>query len=145
MQTRQPRERSSGDREAAGGNWGASGVGSEATGGKRRPAGRKSRDEVRQQKKDEGVRLSFFLGGGKRGPAREWLKALARLSVFASVLRSMKSVGRGFGRWGWGRSREGPRRYILVGGPPGCAGPEQRRPLAGSRGVFNGDSASQPG
>lgn len=66
-------------------------------------------------------------------------------AVSIAALR-MKSVGRGFwalGLWGWGRSREGPRRYILVGGPPGCAGPEQRRPLAGSRGGFDGDRAAQ--
>lgn len=55
----------------------------------------------------------------------------------------MKSVGRGSGRWGWGRSREGPRRYILVGGPPGCAGPQQRRPLAGSRGVLTGTAQAR--
>lgn len=55
----------------------------------------------------------------------------------------MKSVGRGSGRWGWGRSREGPRRYILAGGPPGCAGPQQQRPLAGSRGVLTGTAQAR--
>lgn len=51
----------------------------------------------------------------------------------------------GAGALGLGRSREGPSRYTLVGGPPGCAGPGQRRPLAGSRGGFDGDSAAQAG